>query len=457
MTAGSVAFFGAADHSVQFYESSDYLCTLVARFVAEGLRMGEPAVLIATEAHRAGFAAQLRRLGIDPDEAPITMLDARETLSVFMDGDTPNEGRFHMAVGSVLEQRCGGDARIRIRAYGEMVDLLWRDGNPDAALHLEKMWNGLAGFYTFTLLCAYPINNFYKESHSGMFEAICRAHGRVMPTENFCTDANYGREVAILQQRAGALLTEIEHRKELETRLREALAVAAAANRAKDEFLATLSHELRTPLTAILGWTRMLELGGLDPDAVRNAIRTIDRSAHAQAALIDDLLDVSRIVSGKLSLRNDVVDLADVAERAMETMRLAAEARDIGVDLRAVHGEAIVTGDSARLQQIVWNLLSNAVKFSDAGSRVSISIERDEQQASLTVRDSGCGIEPEFLPHVFEPFRQADGTSTRTHAGLGLGLAIVKHVVELHGGSVSAASEGRDQGAVFVVKMPLAG
>lgn len=479
MSRDWIAALGETGHSVQFYESDDYVCDLVATFVAEGLSIGEPAVIMATEAHRRSFAQRLRQLGVDPDEAPITMLDARETLNLFMNGAMPDETRFRAAVGDMLDQRCGGDARTRVRAYGEMVDLLWRDSNPEAAVALEEMWNGLAGFYTFTLLCAYPMGNFYKESHSRMFEEVCRTHSRVMPSEVFAPviDDAGAREIALLQQRAGALLAEIEHRKGLESALRDSLEthranearlaaiaaenarlyrVATDANHAKDEFLATLSHELRTPLTAILGWSRMLEMGGLDPDVMRTAVRTIDRSARAQASLIDDLLDVSRIVAGKLSLRSDVVDLADVAERAVETLRLAAEARSITVDLTAAHGRAVVTGDATRLQQIAWNLLSNAVKFSEAGSRVSITVERDDQQAYLTVRDDGCGIAGEFVPHVFDPFRQADGTSTRTHGGLGLGLAIVKHVVELHGGTCTAASAGHNRGATFVVRLPLA-
>jgi signal transduction histidine kinase len=442
------AAFADHTHSVQFYESDDYLCGLVATFVADGVNLAEPAVIIATEAHRLGFAAQLRAMGIDPDQAPITMLDARATLDLFMDEDMPDEERFRAAAGSVLEELSGGDAQ-RIRAYGEMVDLLWREGNPEGAVRLEELWNELADLYPFTLLCAYPMSNFDSEAHSAMFERVCSTHSLVVPSKTF--DA---REVALLQQRAGALAAEIEERKRLEDALREALHLAAAANRAKDEFLATLSHELRTPLTAILGWSRMLEVGGLDPDVMRTAVRTINRSARTQAALIDDLVDVSRIVTGKFLLRTDVVDLAEVAERAVETLQLAADAR--GVTLRVTHGNAIVTGDATRLQQILWNLLSNSVKFSETGGRIAITIERDDTHARVTVHDDGRGITADFLPHVFEPFRQADGTSTRNYGGLGLGLAIVKHVTELHGGSVTAASDGEGCGATFVVRLPLA-
>jgi signal transduction histidine kinase len=445
------AAFADSSHSVQFYDSDDYLCRLVAEFVAEGLRAGEPAVIIATEAHRQGFIARLRAAGIEPDAVPLTMLDARATLRAFMDGAIPDENRFRSVIGHVLEQRCGGNPRTRIRAYGEMVDLLWTDGNPEAAVRVEELWNDLAELHSFTLLCAYPMGRFYKESHGRLFEEVCRTHACIAPSETFDTvgDDARAREMALLRQRAGALEAEIEHRKELESALRDSL-------RAKDEFLATLSHELRTPLTAILGWSRILDLGELDADTTRAAIRTIERSARAQAALIDDLLDVSRIVTGKLSMRAELVDLADVAERAAETLQLAAQSRDIAVELHATRGRAVVTGDANRLQQVAWNLISNAVKFSDNGARVSIAVERDDTNAYLTVRDCGTGIDAEFLPHAFEAFRQGDGSSTRATGGLGLGLAIVKHVAELHGGTVTATSDGAGHGATFTVTLPLA-
>jgi len=232
--------------------------------------------------------------------------------------------------------------------------------------------------------------------------------------------------------------------------------LAQQSNRTKDEFLATLSHELRTPLTAILGWARMLSLN-LDEETMRLAVETIERSAKAQAALIDDLLDLSRVVTGKLSLENELVDLRSVTGNAVNALQIAAEAKRITINL-AADGAAhpIVTGDPTRLQQIIWNLLTNAIKFSEAGSVVDVALECGNGEARVIVRDRGQGIAREFLPHVFEPFRQADGTSTRSQGGLGLGLAIVKYLCELHGGRVAAMSEGRGHGSTFVVSLPLA-
>lgn len=230
---------------------------------------------------------------------------------------------------------------------------------------------------------------------------------------------------------------------------------AEIANRMKDEFLATVSHELRTPLNAILGWTQMLKNGIVGFEQLPKAIETIERNSRSQAQLVEDLLDVTRIVSGKLRLNVKPVELASVVETAIDTVRPAAEARNVEIEKHFDEHPALVSGDAERLQQIIWNLLSNAIKFTPKGGRVTVRLERAEDAAQITVTDTGKGIEPEFLPYVFERFRQADGTTTRKQGGLGLGLAIVKHLVELHGGEISAESEGVGRGAAFSVRLPL--
>ena len=560
-------FRGGERHVVQFYENDDYLLDLVAHFFADGLVGGEAIVAIATPEHRAGIASRLKQKGFVLGES-IRLLDARTTLDAFMDGAMPDEQRFREVVGGVLRQCTALAPNRGIRAYGEMVDLLWREGNGEAAIRLEELWNGIADEHTFSLLCSYPLGNFYRESDSRAFEDICRRHTHALPTESYTAADETERmvEVSLLQQRAlsahhraeetvrraaddSAFLleaAEVLHRSlEFETRARDlaelvvprladwcavdvvrddttlhrlgvageppatrtddgtsisvpmtlgerflgvlsfgarsrryddvdlklatelahraAVAienarlfeVAARANRAKDDFLATLSHELRTPLTAILGWARMMTLGTLDAETTRVAVETIERSARTQASLIDDLLDLSKVVTGKLTLQNELVDLAVAVENAVKTQQLAAEAKQIHLDVSIASGRIVVNGDPTRLQQIVWNLLSNAIKFSGRGDRVSLSVERHRDLARVTVSDTGHGIAREFLPYVFEPFRQADGATTRMHGGLGLGLAIVKRLVELHGGSVSATSEGEGKGATFVVTLPL--
>jgi PAS domain S-box-containing protein len=230
---------------------------------------------------------------------------------------------------------------------------------------------------------------------------------------------------------------------------------AERANRLKDEFLATLSHELRTPLTVMVGWTHLLRSGQLDRASAENALEVIERSARSQTQLIDDLLDVSRIITGKLRLDVRAVDLGSVITAAADSVRPAAEAKGIHLQTLLDPSAGAISGDAARLQQVVWNLLSNAIKFTPKGGRVQVRLERAGSQVELTVSDTGKGIKPEFLPFVFDRFRQADQSYTRAHGGLGLGLAIVRQLVEMHGGTVRVASRGEGLGAAFTVELPL--
>ena len=227
------------------------------------------------------------------------------------------------------------------------------------------------------------------------------------------------------------------------------------ANRAKDVFLATLSHELRTPLTPVLGWVNLLRAGQrLDPALTAQGLDAIERNARLQARLVDDLLDISRIVTGKLRLDLEVVDLRAVVEAAVETVRGAATERTVEIELKLPSAPLVASGAPVRLQQIIWNLVTNAVKFSPEGGRVVVQLARDGDEARLVVADNGIGIDPEFLPHVFERFRQADGSTTRRHGGLGLGLAIVHALAAMHGGRVSAESAGTGHGARFTLWLP---
>jgi signal transduction histidine kinase/ActR/RegA family two-component response regulator len=244
-------------------------------------------------------------------------------------------------------------------------------------------------------------------------------------------------------------------RDELLARELAARADAEAANRAKDEFLAMLSHELRTPLNAMLGWVRMLRAGRLDSAGAAHGLEVIERNIRHQTQIIADLLDVSRIITGKLSIDLQPVDLAPAIESAVDTLRPAAQARGVALTAELDPAAGSVAGDAARLEQVVTNLLTNALKFTPPGGRVTVRLARTGDWARLTVRDTGAGIRPDFLPHLFERFRQADSSSTRVHGGLGLGLAIVRHLVEIHGGRVRADSEGEGRGATFTVELPM--
>jgi PAS domain S-box-containing protein len=277
----------------------------------------------------------------------------------------------------------------------------------------------------------------------GRGRLVGERHGRPERMVGLCMDITERKRVE--EERGTLLASEQAARME-----------AQAANRTRDEFLAVLSHELRTPLNAILGWSRMLRFGSLDGGTVERAIETIERNAHLQTQLIDDLLDVSRIVGGNLKIDRRRVDLPAVLHAAVDSVRESAEAKTVALELLLDAGPGSVSGDPARLQQVFWNLLSNAIKFTPAGGRVRVALERREGWAEIRVSDTGAGIAPAVLPHVFDRFRQGEAGTTREYGGLGLGLAIVRYLVELHGGMVRPESEGEGRGSTFTVRLPLA-
>jgi len=265
------------------------------------------------------------------------------------------------------------------------------------------------------------------------------------------------------QQHASALQMEITERKQAEeeraqllVREQAARADAEQANRTKDEFLATLSHELRTPLSAILGWSHLVRSGKLDEPQMSRAFETIERNARSQSQLIDDLLDVSRIITGKLQIEPRPVDIRAVIEAAIDVVRPSFEAKNIQFETVMHQEGSSVPGDPNRLQQIFWNLFNNAAKFTPEGGHVRVEGKCGAAAIRISVSDSGVGITPEFLPYIFDRFRQADGSTTRVHGGLGLGLSIVKHLVQLHQGSIEVESLGKNQGATFTVTLPIA-
>jgi signal transduction histidine kinase/ActR/RegA family two-component response regulator len=247
-----------------------------------------------------------------------------------------------------------------------------------------------------------------------------------------------------------------QERERLLRQEKEAREEAETASRMKDEFLATISHELRTPLTAILGWASMLNRGLLSPFQTRHALEVIEQSAKSQAGLVDDILDTARIITGRLKLDARPVQIERVFQAAVEVIRPSADAKRIALHVVTDDRSGIVFGDANRLQQVIWNLLSNAVKFTTEGGRVEAELNRTDGHVEITVTDTGMGIDPQFMPYIFDRFRQADSTSTRKYSGLGLGLAIVRHVVEMHGGTVDASSPGQGQGATFKVRFPAA-
>jgi signal transduction histidine kinase len=246
----------------------------------------------------------------------------------------------------------------------------------------------------------------------------------------------------------------IHQRSQYEDEILQAKKAAEEATRAKDEFLAVVSHELRTPLTAILGWSRMLRSPKLQGDDLSRGLETIERNARLQSRLIEDILDLSRIITGKLRLDVHAVELSEVIEAAIDVVRTAADAKKIRLQPTLDTHTGTVTGDPARLQQVFWNLLSNAIKFTPECGSVQVRMKRINSHVEISISDTGRGISPEFLPYVFERFRQADKKASR-EGGLGLGLGITRHIVELHGGTITVSSPGIGQGSTFTVSLPL--
>ncbi|HSE22773.1 MAG TPA: ATP-binding protein [Pyrinomonadaceae bacterium] len=340
-----------------------------------------------------------------------------------------------------------------------------------AAKIKESPWNTWRTYYLWT-----SVTYFAGASAAGIIAILIRTYGfyAVVATvpiiliicftyqtylkniENSVAQTEAARlHVEELSKYISELQRSEEERGQLLLRAERARADAEAANRIKDEFLATLSHELRTPLTSLLGWSSVLREASQDEKVLTQGLEAIDRNARVQAQLIDDLLDVSRIVSGKLNLDVRPLDVSSVARAAISVVRPAADAKGITLEYSAQPGLGAISADSARMQQIIWNLLSNAVKFTPHGGKIFVRIEQDGPNARVMVRDSGLGIDSKFLPRVFDRFRQADSSTTRSYGGLGLGLAIVRHLVELHGGTVLAESEGPGKGATFSASFPL--
>lgn len=320
------------------------------------------------------------------------------------------------------------------------IDNVVEDPNfPRAAVALRE---GLRGAFGFPVLVGNDV--------WGVLEFLS-SEIREPDAELMNLAAGIGGQIGQFTQRRRA-------ERELEDLLKRessARAEAEKANRLKDEFLATLSHELRTPLNAVIGWSRMLNSGRLDPETSLHAQEVIARNASAQKQIIEDILDVSRVITGKLQLHLRPVDLATVVHAALDAVRPALEAKEIRVETKIDSNLRAISGDPDRLQQVVWNILSNAAKFTPTSGEVHISVRQSGTHALIQVKDNGPGIDPAFLPYVFERFRQADGSTTRTHGGLGLGLAIVRHLVELHGGTIAVENRAESQGAIFTISLPL--
>ena len=342
-------------------------------------------------------------------------------------------------------------AFLSVAAALLLSHLLWRWIEPHptslflAAVTVSAWYGGFRPSLFATALASVVVDYFF----------IVPVHSLEISVDNVVRGCVFVLVALLISWIDSARKKAIEERDQMLVRAQEARKVAETANRAKDEFLAMVSHELRTPLNVIVGWIAMLRSGKLNGQLATDGLERIERNARLQQQLISDLIDVSRIASGKMRVVVRPIELGSVIEDALKVVALAAEAKEIRIHAEYPQDPIIICGDSDRLQQVVWNLLSNAIKFTPQGGQVSLSTERMGHEVVLSVRDTGCGIKAQFLPYVFERFRQ-EGNEREMHEGLGLGLSIVHHIVELHDGSVEAESAGKDRGATFRVRMPLA-
>jgi signal transduction histidine kinase len=449
-------------HAVQFYEGEGFLFDNVAHFVGAGLDAGEAVVIIATEAHRAAFAARLRLQGFDVAAAgasgQLTLLDARETLAHFMIGDQPDPERFRSVVGGTLEASRAFAPTTRVRAYGEMVDLLWREGNRPAAIQLETLWNELGQTQAFSLLCAYVMGNFNHALDREQFQEVCRTHSHVIPAESYSQierPEHRLREISLLQQRARSLEHEIERRKELERELRRSLAREKQAREAAERsvhynemFAGMLGHDLRNPLSAITTGANYIARMDAAPRATKAASRILS-SAERMSRMIDQLLDFTRIrVGGGLVLNHTRLDLAELCARIKEELEAAQPDCKIALETR---GYAVGQWDYDRMLQVLSNLVGNAIHHGAHGCRITVQSDGTQSaEVVLVVHNQGV-VSAEMLPMMFEPFR---GTPKRTKtSGLGLGLFITQQIISAHGGTIEVLSTELE-GTTFRVRLP---
>ncbi len=423
------------EHFVQFYESDHFLMESAGGYVASVLVAGYGSIVVVTPEHRDALHRELARRGIDASAAirrgQLLLLEARETLNTFMTGSSIDLQRFSDAVHPALRRM--KQEYQRVCTFGEMVAILWREGNPKAAIELEELWDELRKQYSLTVFCAYPINIFSGKEDAG-FQSICKCHSRVLPTESFgslLSSDDRLRAISRLQQKAQALEAEIEHRERVEASLREResqyrklVDEAELASTMKDQFLAILSHELRTPLSPVKMMLDAMQTDLGVPPHLRDDIAMMRRNIALETRLIDDILDLTRVSNGKLSVHKEDVEIHPIIREIAKMVAAEASDKNLAMDLDLTADCDGVHGDPARLQQVIWNLLRNAVKFTPERGRITIRTRSENNQLIITIRDNGMGIDSAVLPTIFNAFDQGRQGINQNFGGLGLGLAI---------------------------------
>ena len=456
-------------HAVQFYVDDSYLLDGLSRIVGASLGAGDAAVVIATMAHARGLTTRLQECGLDLDSAihqgRYVSLDANATLDSFMVDGWPDTKRFIASVGGVIARAAANarGTRPRVTTFGEMVALLWADGNADAALHLERLWNDLAKTHDFDLHCAYPMSLFPHAKDGPSFSRICAEHSHVTPAESYTSLLDEGdrfREIVMLQQKALALESEVAERaraqealERRETELRERNRELYEAITIRDKFLSIAAHELKTPVTGLRGFVQLLLRSArqgreIPPERLETALGAIELQTGKLNQLVSRLLDTTQLEAGTLRICPVETDLVKLIHSALAQQ--SSETSHVWTFEGPDRCDAMV--DPIRLEQAVTNLLDNAVKFSPHGSAINIRLEHDiDGQIQLSVTDHGVGVPAEHREAIFDRFHQAHGAGHLS--GMGLGLYISREIVEQHGGSLRL-EELQHAGSRFVISLP---
>jgi signal transduction histidine kinase len=452
---------GARRHLVQFYETVEFLARVVTDFIVEGLDADEPIVVIATEPHRRAFRAGLERRGLDPERllasGRLTLIDAHELLTTLMVDEAPDRGRFMSSIDGLLTAAAGDDGR-RVRAFGEMVDLLWQEGNRSGAVALEELWNELAERRSFTLLCAYVVGGLYKVGAPDLHD-VCAAHDDVGAPERARAEVEAAvRSASLAREHSRALAAELEHSRAVERALRDALAERQAlvtqlqeTARLSELFTAILGHDLRNPLNAIVTAAQLGLRQSHDPARTSRCSARILSSGLRMGRMIDQLLDLTRLGLGHdLPLSRAPADLAAIVRQVTDELQVAHPDRPITVEAL---GDTRGSWDEDRLGQVFSNLIGNAVHHGDASQGVRVVIDGSApDRVRLDVHNGGT-IAPDLIPRLFVPFDAEK--RRRSPQGLGLGLYISREVVTAHGGSVDVSSSDA-LGTTFAVSLPRA-
>lgn len=446
------------DHDVGFYETDAYLTESVVAHLLPALEAGDAAIVIATGEHRAQFAAALEAQGIavddELDRGRLVMLDAADTLDLFMDGDRPDPERGRRVIGQILDAAAAESRQVR--AYGEMVAVLLDAGQVHAAIALEDLWNDLAQTHRFSLFCAYPVSAFEREGSTEAFRTVCAQHARVTPSESFTKldDREQLRAVALLQQVTSAAANErmalLQEQRQLEAtmeRLRE-------IDEVRNTFVAMAVHDIRSPALVVRGYLELLaeSLGELDQPQIGELMATSLENVEQIERLAEDMNTVSRLESGTFDFNLSAFSLTALVHRVANDVRMSSGRL---IDTTDVAAQPRVMADQRRQAQVLTNLLTNAVKFSPPTSRVSIALERREREVVVRVTDEGIGLGAGDVAQLFRPFSRLVQSDGRQVKGTGLGLYIAKALVEGQGGSIWVKSEP-GVGSTFAYSVPLA-